>query len=878
MVKMKSDKKEEPDKEEEQKAKNRAREEHAETIKQESGDMSASGSTPQEEFLEQLKKMFAYKSKLSKIIGNELIDNYKELLFHLHSKIKRGELPSHPDYLGGNELAISIYKKKYYLKNIEGGLIEKRPEDVFARISAFVAAVEKSREKRIEWGEKFYRDLYNGHYMPGGRVLAGAGDLYRLKTLANCFVALIADDNIESIYKAAYEAARTYSYGGGIGIDISCLRPRGSIVHNASDKSTGAVSFMELYSLTTGLIGQSGRRGALMLTIDVKHPDVMDFIDIKKKPNWITKQIVEQCKWSGLFSDKQLEEIEKQVMENTQIRFANISLKVSDEFIHAVEEQNRYGRESFLVYKKSDKLTVMEAFQSKSTHYSYGIPSKDIGKYELLKEFKTIDELNSFLADYNAKLSIEELGNPHKRDVFGDYVIETEKSYDLAVRQSGDFLLYFGSENTNSVKRLVKARDVWDLFIEGNYRTAEPGLIFWTAMSRDSPSNYIGRPIAGTNPCAEVPLEDGGACNLGSLNLSRFVSNMYTDRSSINWEQLREANANLVRFLDDVVSWNEILNPLEKQRRAVKETRRIGLGVMGIADMLNQLQLDYDGEKGIKILEDVMRVICNTSYSASSMLAKEKGTFPVFNYNDYSKGPFFNTALDEETKDLIKSNGLRNVAILSIAPTGTISNIALSASYNKKNYIGVSGGIEPIFALYYTRRSESFGNMFFKVFHSTVQAYVDMKNIRDLVENAKDDEELRKVLPPHFFRTAHYIDPEKRVKIQAICQRYIDHSISSTVNLPEDINPEVISNIYLNAWRSHLKGITIYRAGSRVPILSVDSEKTEFQRFKEKSFKVVIDNEEKIVKGDELISLPNGRLSTVYHAIKEGLIKVSPDK
>ena len=198
--------------------------------------------------------------------------------------------------------------------------------------------------------------------------------MYRIKTLANCFVSKINKDDIDSIYQAAFECARTYSYGGGIGVDISSLRPKDSVVHNAADSSTGAVSFMELYSLTTGLIGQSGRRGALMLTIDVKHPDVKYFLKVKKTPNWVTKQIIEQCSWSGQFSESELETIKKQVMENTQVRFANISIKVSNEFMFAVNEEKKFGKDKFLVYKKFNKTSVMEAQQDEDTiHYSYAV-------------------------------------------------------------------------------------------------------------------------------------------------------------------------------------------------------------------------------------------------------------------------------------------------------------------------------------------------------------------------------------------------------------------------------------------------------------------------------------------------------------------------
>ena len=188
---------------------------------------------------------------------------------------------------------------------------------------------------------------------------------------------------------------------------------------------------------------------------------------------------------------------------------------------------------------------------------------------------------------YNLSIDKEEFHDEKARDVFGDYICQLKKAdFDLAVRQSGDFLLYFDSPCTNEVRQLIKARDVWDQFVEGNYKTAEPGIIFWSTMSNYSPSNYVGKPIICTNPCAEVPLEDGGACNLASLNLSRFVENGYEDNATINWDQLADTTNTVVRFLDNVVTWNEDLNALEKQRIAAKETRRLGLGVMGIACLL----------------------------------------------------------------------------------------------------------------------------------------------------------------------------------------------------------------------------------------------------------------------------------------------------
>lgn len=823
--------------------------------------------------------MFSHQGKLRSCIGERGVRDYEAVWKHLGQLRDAGALPEHEDYLGGNELARTIYAGKYYVKDLENQPVEFRPEDVFQRVAAFIGAAEADRPSMQDWGARFYTELFEGRFIPGGRVLAGAGDLYRLKTLANCFVSRIDEDSIESLYETAFQCARTYSYGGGIGVDITPLRPRNSVVHNAADCSTGAVSFMELFSQTTGLIGQSGRRGALMLTVDVKHPDVMDFIRVKKDPNWVTEQIVRQCSWSGLFSPEQLKEVQRQVAENTQVRFANISIKASDEFMSAVEEQKKYGSTRLLVYRKLGRERVQHAPQDGRLHYSAGIPSKELSRYQLEHVFESLEALNRWLHEETGRMvTADELRDPTRRDVFGDFLVaprlapqadlleSLEKDEEWALRESGDFLLYYASAVVGEIRRLVKAREIWDLFVEGNYRTAEPGLIFWTTMSRFSPSNYVGRPVISTNPCAEVPLEDGGACNLGSLNLSRFVLEPYTERARVDWELIEQSSAVLVRFLDNVVTWNERLNALPKQRTAASETRRLGLGLMGVADMLFQLGLGYDTDEGIELVANVMKRITNASFSASSRLAREKGPSPIFDADDYLRCPFVREALEDETREQIRRDGLRNIAITSIAPTGTISNIVLGYQHGRKNYIGVSGGIEPVFALYYTRRSESLDNQFFKVFHATVQAWIDQHG---LTEEAARAEDLETLLPAFFFRTAHRINAARRVDIQGRVQRYVDHSISSTINLPEDVHPELIGDIYLDAWRKGLKGVTVYRDGSRVPILSVEGKESEFQQFCKKRFRATDGSGTlREFAGDEVLRLGDGVLTTPWHVFK----------
>ncbi len=808
--------------------------------------------------------LFSSNAKMIKKVPGELLEKYKVLYKEMLKDLGKN-LPVHPNYLGDNQLARTIYKEKYFLKDANGELIETFPEMTFARLSSFIAATEGDLEVARSLARKFYDILYKGYFLPGGRVIAGAGDLFRLKTLGNCFVIKIEDDNIESIYKAAYESARTYSYGGGVGIDISTLRPRNAVVHNASNKSTGSVSFMELFSLTTGIIGQEGRRGALMIMIDVKHPDVFDFIQVKSTPNWVTRMIRQQLEAKNMFTREELDVIQKIVVENTQVRFANISVKFTDEFMNAVEEVNKYP-DKYLIYKKLTPPIYSSPHDPEKNHYSQGMPAKKLDEYDLLGVFDDFESVNEFLVKMNATpIGYDEFMDINKRDLFGDFVVKTGDEY-LAIRKSGDYMLYWESPEAGVMKKLINARELWNLFVASNYKSAEPGLVFWDRMTRYSNSNYVGAPIIATNPCAEVPLEDGGACNLGSINLSRMVDNGYTSAATINWDRIKEVTRLAVRFLDNVVTWNEYLNPLQKQKDASVNTRRIGLGVMGIADMLNQLGIAYDSDEGIMIIDKIMKIIANTAYQESARLSAEKGPCKLFDWEKLKESPYITEALTSETRSLIKENGLRNIAIMSIAPTGTISNIVVSFELNGKHYIGVSGGVEPIFALFYTRRSESLSSKYFTVFHSTVQAYIDLKGLNDKVQGISTEEELKKILPEHFFKTAHNISYKNRVKIQGVIQKYIDHSISSTINLPADIHPEVISQIYLEAWKMGLKGVTIYRDGSRNPILSVEGKKTKFEKLAFKTYKIVLANGKEIeLKGDDVIILPNHKISTIYH-------------
>jgi ribonucleoside-diphosphate reductase alpha chain len=570
------------------------------------------------------------------------------------------------DFFGGDELRARIFWEKYALRNEKGNVLEETPEDMWRRILSALG---------LNNNPDFWWLLSDFRFVPGGRILHAVGNEFQKCTCFNCYFIPIKEDSIEAIYNCAKEMARTYSYGGGVGIDISCLRPAGAEVRNTARYSTGAVSFMELYSLTTGTIGQHFRRGALMITIEDWHPDVLDFVKIKRNL--------------------------------TNVRYANISVKISDEFMEAVKR----GRKWWLRFEG-------EGFK---------------------------------------------------------------------------------------VEKKIDARELMDEIVKSAHGWAEPGVIFWSTMKRNSNSEYF-HPLLGTNPCSEIGLPAYGACNLAAINLYKFVKNPFTEHAYFDFEEFKKAVRLGVRFLDAVIDYANAKNkyPLEAQRETENRERRLGLGIMGLADMFFALGLRYDSEEAVEFAERIFTTMRDTAYDESINLAIEKGPFPAFDWEGYSQSEFIKR-LPKQLRERIKKHGIRNVTLLTIAPTGSIGTMA-----------GVSTGIEPIFQVKYYRRSESLSQKEFEVFHPTVNDYFKVTG--------------KKELPPHLV-TAHEIDPIMRVEMQATIQTAgIDNAISSTVNLPRDISPKAVEDIYFEAWKRGCKGITVYREGSREDILRTEKEKSEPRR------------------------------------------------
>ena len=574
------------------------------------------------------------------------------------------------DWLGeNNTLGIDIWEKKY-----------RRGDESFDQWL-----------DRISNGNEDVKQLIiDKKFLFGGRILSNrnVSESIERVTYSNCYVISPPEDSIESIYETCKKLARTYSYGGGCGIDISKLAPAGARVHNQAKTTSGAVSFMDTFSQVTEQIGQNGRRGALMISLDCHHPDIEKFITLKS--------------------------------DLSKVNYANISVRVTNDFMHAVEED-------------------------------------------------------------------------------------------------GDWELTFTRPETNeTITKTVRANDLFNLLCEQNWNYAEPGILFWdTITSQNMLNTHPEFEYAGTNPCAEEPLPAGGSCLLGSLNLAAFVK-----QGDFLWSEFGQAIHIAVRALNEVLDEGLHRHPLEEQRKSVRDWRQIGLGIMGLADMLIEMNITYGSDEALKISDKIGDFLARKAILASTQLAEEYQTpYPKY-IPEVADSNFLQYHYDYKTSELIKQFGLYNSQLLTIAPTGTLSTM-----------LGISGGIEPIFANSYTRTTKSLHgkDVTYKVYTPIVDRYMKANNITD-------EEDL-----PEWFITSADIEPINRVKMQGIWQRHIDASISSTVNLPHEATVDDVRSIYWNAWQCGLKGITVFRAGcARVAILNATPE--------EKKEKEPVEEETKIKK------------------------------
>ncbi len=565
-----------------------------------------------------------------------------------------------------------VWDTKYRCRDIEGGG-DRSILDTWQRVAHAVAQAEK--QNRDDWAERFYQQLEGFRFLPGGRILAGAGAGVHV-TLFNCFVMGHIADSMDGIFDALKEGALTMQQGGGVGYDFSTLRPRGMRARTTGTVASGPVSFMRIWdSMCATILSTGARRGAMMGALRCDHPDIEAFIEAKR--------------------------------EKTQLRHFNLSVLVTDAFMEAV----RHDRDWSLVFPDNG---IAEG--------APGAVMRDWPGYERPVKCR---------------------------------VLET-----------------------------IRARALWAEIIRSAYDCAEPGVLFIDRINRNNNLGYLEK-ISATNPCGEIPLPPYGACNLGSLNLTRFVEAGFTPHARFTMHDIAEATEVAVRFLDNVVDVSNF--PLAAQAEQARRSRRIGLGLTGLADALMMLGLDYDSDAARRLAGSIMATISHSAYRASVELAKEKGAFPSFQKEAYLESPFVGHLPVDIRRD-IGVYGIRNSHLTAIAPTGTVSLLANN----------ISSGLEPVFSDRYQRRIAASDGSYdeYDVVDYAVHRWQQTHGIGEL--------------PPAFVG-ARSLRPEAHLLMQAALQPYVDSAISKTVNVPEDFPLSDFSELYEKAYELGLKGCTAFR-------------------------------------------------------------------
>ena len=650
-------------------------------------------------------------------------------------------------YFEGDELAATTWMKKYAVKNSDGKFLESTPNDMHHRMAKEFAVVEEkfgndtSSDNLSDYGknripldeEKIYQLFKDFEYViPQGSVMSALGHPHMIASLSNCVVVPPVFDSYGGIMYTDQQLAQLFKRRCGVGVDISGLRPSNAKVSNAAGSTTGAVSFMHRFSNTTREVAQNGRRGALMLTIDVAHPDVEDFVTIKQ--------------------------------DLTKVTGANISIRLSDEFMKAVIEDKEY------THRWPINVPVNEA-----------------------KYVKTI-----------------------------------------------------------------QAKELWETINTCAHNTAEPGLIFWDRQHYYSTSSvYPGFENSSTNPCSEIAMQGGDSCRLIALNLFSFVDNPFTKKAKFNFKKFYEITYESQRLMDDLVELElghieriieKIVEDPEPEHIKSNELstwkllydtgktgRRTGLGFTALADCVAALGLKIDEDDALQVVDQIMRKKLEAEFDSSIDLAIQRGKFENFD-PEIEKTSEFVQMMEEEFPALYErmmQNGRRNISISTVAPTGTLSMLAQTSS-----------GIEPVFMLGYKRRRkvnrdandakvtfvDDLGDAWeeFDVFHPKLKQWMQISGESDPQKS------------PYAGATAPEIDWLKRVELQALVQKYVTHSISSTINLPQDISVEKVAEIYVESWRQGLKGITVYRDGSRSGVL-VASDDSKDEKNKEHDEKALND-------------------------------------
>lgn len=635
------------------------------------------------------------------------------------------------DYFKGDELAAKVWVNKYALKDAAGNIYELSPVDMHWRLANEVARVEQKYEKGLTAQELY--DLFNDfkYIVPQGSPMTGIGNDFQIASLSNCFVIGIdgSADSYGAIMHIDEEQVQLMKRRGGVGHDLSHIRPKGSPVKNSALTSTGLVPFMERYSNSTREVAQDGRRGALMLSVSIKHPDSESFIDAK--------------------------------MEQGKVTGANVSVKIDDDFMRAVVDGTPYTQ-----------------------------------KYPVNSDTPT------FVKD-------------------------------------------------------IDASSLWNKIVHNAWKSAEPGVLFWDTIIRESvPDCYadLGFRTVSTNPCGEIPLCPYDSCRLLAINLYSYVVNPFAENAYFDFELFKKHVTLAQRIMDDIIDLesekiDKILQKIdedpeieevrqterhlwEKIQKKTLQGRRTGVGITAEGDMIAAMNLRYGTEEATAFAEEVHRTLALAAYRSSVELAKERGAFEVFDIEREKNNPFINRlcTADPELYSKMEKYGRRNIACLTVAPTGTTSLMTQSTS-----------GIEPVFLPVYKRRRkvnpndtqvkidfvDENGDSWeeYIVFHHKFVTWMEAKGYS--VTKKYSNEELDKLVAesPYYKATSNDVDWLQKVKMQGRIQQWVDHSISVTINLPSDVSEDLVNKLYIEAWKSGCKGCTVYRDGSRAGVLLAADDK-----------------------------------------------------
>ncbi len=597
-----------------------------------------------------------------------------------------------------------VFLDRYSQKDKKGSPVEKTPNEMWRRVAKAVASVEKKRSQK-KWEKEFYNSMKDFKYVPGGRILAGAGTGYSV-TFYNCFVIPSPQDSRGGILETLKQMVEIMAHGGGVGINLSSLRSKGSRVKKVNGFSSGVCNWAELFSLATKDIIQQGgtRRGALMLMLWDWHPDIEEFITVKQDLGRITG--------------------------------ANLSVCVSDSFMEAVEK------------------------------------------------------------DADWPLVFPDLDDP-----------EYDQKWD------GDLEVWKKMGKKVIVKKVVKARRLWDMVAEAAWRSAEPGVVFMERYNKWH-NNYYWNRINCVNPCGEEGLPAWGVCNLGSINLSSLVKGKDIDKpGKFDFAALKKIIRTAVRFQDNVVDMDPYIFEGIRETQLNGE-RRIGLGTMGLGDALIKLHLRYGSDQALKFIDKVYRIIRDEAYAASVEAAKEKGVFPKFKAEPFSKSLFVQQ-LPKPLQKNIKKQGIRNSVLLMQAPTGSTSLMANTTS-----------GMEPVYEFEFIRRDRLGKHV---IRHHLYEDWYK--------KHAKEVDE-GKLQRPAWFVSANDLTPEDHVRVQAVIQKYVDASISKTVNAPATHTVEDVKKLYNLAYKLGCKGVTYMREGSRPGVLERKDEDKKKEEEKQPMFHI----------------------------------------